>query len=173
MTLVLLATDKYALLFTVLATFVLMFKMMVNATMTGHYRFKTGGRPPEDVKFKKGRHHDFHGTATLQAASPEKQAAIAKAQESLDRHLRILSNDHENVPLGLLMAWASVLTIGDRSWAATFHQVAVLAFLVGRVGHAFAYAYAIQPARSWCWFLGVVSGLALGVNAVIGAIELL
>lgn len=169
MTTIPIASDATAILVTVIVTVVLHLKMFCNALMTGHYRFAAGGRPPEDQKLKPGiPKQDFHGAA---ASSSAQDDSVKAAKASLDRHLRILANDNENVLPGLFVVWASALTIGTRDWAATFHIVCAAVFGFSRVAHSLCYAYSKQPWRTVFWALAFVAAVAMGVNAIIGAVE--
>ncbi|KAJ3412718.1 hypothetical protein HDV05_000346 [Chytridiales sp. JEL 0842] len=81
------------------------------------------------------------------------------------RWQRILMNDLENIPIGLLVAWGSAFS----PKSVKTHIVLVMAFAALRCGHTWAYAKGVQPWRSLCWFGGVLSVAGLGLNGLLGA----
>lgn len=82
------------------------------------------------------------------------------------RWQRIVLNDLENIPLGLLVAWASLLS----PFNSQVHNVCILAFTISRIGHTVVYALELQPHRAIFWFVAVVSVFCLGLNGVAGVL---
>jgi glutathione S-transferase len=89
-----------------------------------------------------------------------------KAIEADLRWQRIVLNDLENIPLGLLLAWASLLS----SFNSQVHNICMIAFTLARIGHTVVYAREAQPHRAICWFVAVVSAFCLGLNGVLGVL---
>ena len=92
-----------------------------------------------------------------------------------DRAQRIVNNDAENIPYGLITAWASLMCIarakGDITALCTAHGVMVVVFAAMRIGHTIAYRYALSYARSLFWMLGVFSVIGMGINGVIATFK--
>ena len=57
------------------------------------------------------------------------------------RWARIVSNDMENIPLGLIAAWGSLLCCANPQ----AHVVLILLFTLARIGHTVCYAKALIP----------------------------
>jgi glutathione S-transferase len=90
-----------------------------------------------------------------------------KHKEADARWVRLIHNDLENLPLGLVVAWGSLLC----NPAAKIQSILLWVFCVGRVGHSFAYANAMQPARAYCWMAGVAGILGMGINGLVAALK--
>lgn len=88
-------------------------------------------------------------------------------QEKYHRWNRLVLNDFENIPFGLILAWSSYLAQGD----ATAQVVGLGLFTVGRYAHSVCYAYRLMPWRSYAFALGLAGSFTLGINAVYGAFE--
>ena len=82
------------------------------------------------------------------------------------RWIRLVSNDTENIPMGLIAAWGSLFCAYSQPW----HVGLLLAFTVARVGHTFAYANAKQPHRVFAYMVGVLATLGMCANGVAGAL---
>ena len=80
------------------------------------------------------------------------------------RWQRIVHNDLENVVVGLIMAWASLLSAYNPS----VHVWSVVVFTVSRLLHTYFYAYEMQPHRGIAWMGAVFAMLTLGANGVLG-----
>lgn len=115
---------------------------------------------------------------------------------SLDRAQRIVNNDQENIPYGLIAMWASALTLsaGKDSQPLT-HLILVILFTIARVAHTcvhprligllacllpaplthlprVTYAYKLSLLRTLSWSLGVLATIALFVNCIVSAFEM-
>lgn len=136
-------------------------KMNYSNMMTGKLRISSGGRPPEDMKlFPKSGVQNFSGDAKVFKST--KKETLAKA--NLTRALRIVANDLENIPIGLIVMWGSLLCC----YSVNAHMVCAAAFMVGRVGHTISYELELQPHRAMCWFVAMSASFLLAVNGVIG-----
>merc|ERR1712083_10318 len=82
-----------------------------------------------------------------------------------ERWRRIVMNDLENIPLGLIILWAS--PICNTNTAVT--AICSVMFMMARVAHTLLYAYSIQPFRSIAFGIASTSILAAAINLVIGS----
>jgi glutathione S-transferase len=167
-------------------TMLLFLKLFVSLSIQGGKRFKAGTRPPEDAQFGDAvtggvvQGGGFSGGPASPASAAEDPASRsstasepaeeAGAEEA--RWNRIIANDLENIPIGLVTAWASLLAAGasQRQACATAHNVCVLVFLVGRVGHTYCYAHKLQPARTYAWTLALLGVMAMAFNCFAASI---
>lgn len=101
------------------------------------------------------------------------QQGNKEAEMNADRWQRIVNNDLENIPIGLSVAWASLLTIillaptsSDHIYAQT---VLVVLFCTCRYLHTYAYFAKLSVFRSLTWFVGMLSVLALALNGTVAA----
>jgi uncharacterized MAPEG superfamily protein len=99
------------------------------------------------------------------------------------RWQRITQNDLENLPLGNVLMWASVVTIlymdlartadplssGESSSVVWLHGVACCLYLGGRIGHTICYANQLQPWRTMTFSVGFVGMLLLAISMVLAA----
>ncbi|KAJ1540167.1 hypothetical protein HK405_011804 [Cladochytrium tenue] len=83
------------------------------------------------------------------------------------RWQRIVSNDLENLPLGLIFAYASLRSPASHK----VHRAAWIVFVVSRILHTWAYVNKKQPHRAALWFAGISSSLALVINAAVGSLN--
>merc|ERR1719486_1342973 len=128
--------DRVVLRHTAIVTMALVAKFQFTNMMLGGARIKSGARPPEDRSlFPKAGAQDFSGAAKLakrESDGAEKANKARKAKDYEVRVARLVMNDLENIPLGLIVAWAGVLCRGSRKV-----QVAALwAFCLGRYAHS-------------------------------------
>eukprot|EP01080_Neovahlkampfia_damariscottae_P001401 gene1401-12021_t len=148
---------------TVISSFVLFLKFFLTTGIQGGKRFQGGSRPPEDEQLSlnpKGRTQNF---GMKKDATDEK---TLKRQEEDARWQRIVLNDLESIPYGIIFSWISLLS----PFSTKVHNIAVIAYTVARIFHTYSYAHSLQPHRAIGWFTGVVSIFALGVNAVVGVL---
>ncbi|KAJ3140037.1 hypothetical protein HK101_003588 [Irineochytrium annulatum] len=154
---------------TAIATAVLVGKFFVTLIIQGGKRFAGGSRPPEDeVKLahihkalaKNGVSQTF-GTA---APSAEEDARVTKARMADIRWDRIVRNDIENIPLGLIVASA----FSESAANPLVHVALVLTFALARTAHTYAYAHELQPHRARFWFLGWIAVTGMVINGVAG-----
>jgi len=84
--------------------------------------------------------------------------------ESETRWNRIVTNDLENLPLGVLMAILTMLIAAHP----IAHVVFFAIFAFARTIHTIAFARAAQPWRTIFYFVGVLGILGMGINGIVG-----
>ncbi|KAF0683277.1 Aste57867_24709 [Aphanomyces stellatus] len=147
-------------------TGVLAIKLYATLFIQGGKRFAAGTRPPEDQGISDRRHGGKAQTFGL-AKTDEKddtKTAPAEAIQADIRWERIVRNDLENIPIGLLVAWGAVNSGGN----AIVNSAAIGSFTFFRVLHTYAYAHERQPHRALFWFGGVLSVVVLVGNSTHG-----
>jgi uncharacterized membrane protein YecN with MAPEG domain len=96
-----------------------------------------------------------------------------KADENLDRWLRVTSNDIENNILGLIALFANLFVLWFSNalpgGAWIVHVVFAALFVTGRVGHSLTYAFALSYARSAFYFLALISIYVFMIQAIVVA----
>ncbi|KAF0711745.1 Aste57867_5105 [Aphanomyces stellatus] len=139
-------------------TVVLYLKHAVTGFLSAKAKFAAGTRAPEDAT---DGTQNFGVTRYEGHDVEEKNAAKITEQ----RWNRIAMNDLENIPLGLIMAWAAVACGGD----ATTVAVATIVFTIARIGHTVAYARALSQARGLAYLVGSVAIFVLAGAGLAGA----
>lgn len=91
-------------------------------------------------------------------------AKLKKAREVDIRWQRIVGNDVECIPLGLIIAWASLLS----PFSAKVHCGLIITFAVSRALHSLTYALELQPHRALCWMVSIFSIIFMAANGVGG-----
>lgn len=88
---------------------------------------------------------------------------VVKTDDPDLRWHKILMNDHEHIPLGLLMAWISALFYQD----VNLHIFLVLVFTLSRLIHTYCLAFSVKSFRTTsvatghiCVWLMCLNGLA-------------
>lgn len=170
--------DEIVLKHTAFVTLALLLKFQGANLLLGASRIKSGSRPPEDAKlFARAGPQDFDGTAKLTEREKQNKTdggderaldRIRKAKSAEVRTARLVMNDLENIPLGLIVAWMGVLCGGNQY----VHLSSLWAFCLGRCGHTYAYHHAIQPMRAICFLVGIVATFVLAGNAVFAVTSL-
>ncbi|KAI8820373.1 uncharacterized protein EV422DRAFT_68085 [Fimicolochytrium jonesii] len=165
------AIDTQAFAATSLATTVLLVKFLMTVGIQGGHRFKAGSRPPEDAKLGLA---SKIGKGVVQnygvgEADKNDDPKVKKAKMDSLRWNRIVMNDLENIPFGLIAAWSSLLA----PFSAKVHTVLVLGFAAARVFHTIVYAKELQPHRGAAWGAGWVFIFGLAANGLLGALSLL
>ncbi|OQR88553.1 hypothetical protein THRCLA_10247 [Thraustotheca clavata] len=157
-------------------TGVLAIKFYASTFIQGGKRFAAGTRPPEDQSLslnKKNQKQSF-GVRDPNAKDeddentkkPVRVQPPARAIEEDLRWERLVRNDLENIPIGLLISWAAVNSGGNP----LVNSGAIIVFTVSRVAHTIAYAKGVQPHRAIAWTAGVLSTLVLVGNSIHGII---
>eukprot|EP00996_Jenningsia_fusiforme_P004817 NODE_5686_length_649_cov_23.811667_g5299_i0.p1 GENE.NODE_5686_length_649_cov_23.811667_g5299_i0~~NODE_5686_length_649_cov_23.811667_g5299_i0.p1 ORF type:complete len:157 (+),score=32.40 NODE_5686_length_649_cov_23.811667_g5299_i0:70-540(+) len=141
---------------TMIATAFTTLKLLGTFMMQGRVRFLAGARPPEDGKLQ-----PKYGVQSFGAQKGDK---VTPEQETEMRWTRIVSNDLENIPLGLIIMWATMLT------AKNSNVQIVLAglFAISRFLHTISYAKSLQPHRALAWLGGTIAILGMLVNGLAG-----
>ena len=154
---------------TSIATSLLMVKVLGTVGIQGSVRFKTGFRPPEDSGLIPGSQNagQNYGKATA-AASADASEKELKGLARETRWVRIVQNDMENIPIGMIVMWGAALT----PWSPVVHATAAGTFCAARYAHTVAYAKKMQPQRAIAWATGVIAVLTLGINGLVGAMML-
>merc|ERR1711976_695311 len=156
---------------TVIVVFLTFVKFFLTATVQGKKRFASGGRPPEDEIYKAVGLGADAPPPTFGAEPPAGEDLGIDAQAKLEetRWNRIVANDLENLPLGVAVAIVAVIVVPKSTVATLIHCIAVVAFLLLRIGHTVCYAYALQPWRTLCYLGGQAAIFVTGINACIAA----
>jgi uncharacterized MAPEG superfamily protein len=92
----------------------------------------------------------------------ERQAASRAAE----RWTSIVQNEVENMPLGLIAAWSSLL-FGTNN---PLHVALVTGFTVSRFAHSYFYATRAEPYRTMTWMVSMLSTLGLLANGLSGVL---
>lgn len=147
-------------------TSVLYIKLLAVINVQGMKTFAAGGRPPEDAKLSIAK--NFQGVTQnyglVQAT--EEDAKLTQAKLVEQRWRRIVANDIESIPLGLLVFAAGVLTDANEAALVT----AMVAFTVLRCLHSYAYAHEKQPHRVLAWAGGHLAVMLGVVNVIISVV---
>jgi len=153
--------DTFAKQATMILTMVIIVKYIVTVSIQGRKRFATGTRPPEDQKLI-GSGVNV-GTSYVQ---PQIQAVDNNntALEEDIRWQRIVANDLESLPFGMIVAVLSLLSAANKNAHIALYTI----FVVSRVLHTIAYARAAQPWRTIWWTLGWLGVFGMGINGIIG-----
>jgi glutathione S-transferase len=142
----------------------LFFKFFVTIMIQGKQRFAAGSRPPEDIMIEnlaRGTKQSFGIEST--GAEEEKMKKYKMLDE---RWKRIVLNDLENIPLGLLVATISILAGGN----AFVNSAALVVFTVARIAHTISYAKELQPHRAICWGTAVSAVFMMALNGSISSL---
>ena len=130
-----------------LASGILWLKYQITCIIQARKGMAAGKRAPEDL-----------------AEGADKSPDQGK-QESLQRWTKIVQNDLETIPIGLLMNWGSLLCNPNPC----IHLGLNATFVLGRLGHSVSYAYAKMPHRAIAYMLGVFATMGFVINGVIGS----
>ena len=149
------------------ATLCLTLKWYLTLMLQGKSRVKAGSRPPEDMALFGARGGKQSLDGSQKFAGQENGAKARHCKEAELRWLRIVSNDIENIPIGLLLMWAGTIAAGSP----LVHTAAIALFCCSRVAHTIAYALKLQPHRALAWFGGVVGNVVMAVNILVGAMQ--
>eukprot|EP01098_Paradermamoeba_levis_P008581 TRINITY_DN3555_c0_g1_i3.p1 TRINITY_DN3555_c0_g1~~TRINITY_DN3555_c0_g1_i3.p1 ORF type:complete len:187 (-),score=61.69 TRINITY_DN3555_c0_g1_i3:27-515(-) len=156
--------DPWAHKLTMIATVALFFKFLFTALAQGSKRFNSGTRPPEDNKLSLAKGKPQH-----YGLDNNKDAADARTKKAIItdiRWQRIVLNDLENIPLGLIVAWGALFSASSPF----LHGVLVIVFAISRTLHTVSYANELQPHRAIAWAGAVLSVIGLAVNGLVGVL---
>jgi uncharacterized MAPEG superfamily protein len=84
------------------------------------------------------------------------------------RAIRSAANDHENIPITLILSWGSLLCSPNTA----VHIAALSVFTAARTGFTVSYMKGLQPARTIFWGLGFAGTFTIAVNGLIGALRM-
>ncbi|CAE7315387.1 unnamed protein product [Symbiodinium sp. CCMP2592] len=103
-------------------------------------------------------------------------------QEDVDRATaagRIVQNDIENIPFGLIFIWGAALCIlcvrssmKDASGLCTAHIVLSGIFATARVAHSIVYILGLSLPRGGIFMLGTSSLFGLGILSIVAAFDI-
>lgn len=155
---------------------ILTVKFYISTMIQGGKRFAAGTRPPEDQILTnlnpKNQKQSFGVRQETEAKTDDdsktkKPLNLTPSDRAIEADLRwerLVRNDLENIPIGLLSAWAAVNSGGNP----VVNSAAIVIFTVGRIAHTFAYANGLQPHRAYAWMAGVFGTLMLIGNSIAG-----
>ena len=84
-----------------------------------------------------------------------------------ERWRRIVMNDLENIPIGLIILWVNPLCEAN----GIVTSICAIVFVTCRILHTILYAYSLQPFRSIAFTIGVLSIFAASINLIIGSLN--
>lgn len=90
---------------------------------------------------------------------------IKKYQEEDKRWIRLIQNDIESIPIGLIIIWCSIFC----SCNVLIHSLSIWIYVLCRIIHTISYAYAIQPYRAISWLVGITMMISMLLNSCISA----
>ena len=126
-----------------------------------HARGCVARRAEDTAMLPKAGKQSFDGVAKWEGREEDDAAIKYRSLEA--RWVRIISNDVENIPIGLMVAWGSLLCHFDHR----IHIVAVSLFMVARITHTVAFVRSMQPLRSWAFFGGLAAVFAMALNSAV------
>lgn len=145
---------------------VLYAKFFITTTIQGGKTFRAGARPPEDAKLSLAKRFKAKQTYGLEPADAKDEKLI-KAREAEVRWRRIILNDLETIPIGMLVFGAGVLTEAN----ATVHLGAMATFTAMRCLHTYVYANQMQPHRALAWFGAHFAVMAGAANVIVSLLN--
>lgn len=97
--------------------------------------------------------------------------AVSEADKQNDmRWRRIVANDLENIPLGLIVLWtAAMATSAKGSDGGVGVMVLTILFTIARFVYTFCFVKALQPWRTVAWMTGVLSVVVAACLGVVVA----
>ncbi|CAK4067023.1 unnamed protein product [Aphanomyces euteiches] len=142
-----------------LCTLVLYVKFIVCLFIQGSSKFTAGTRAPEDMAFARANPNQ---QAFTTATDP---AELQAAKDNENRWNRIVGNDMENLPFGILLAWVSIIAGGNGTATSVFFIV----FTICRIIHSVAFAKGVFLPRTAAWQIALLCNIGLAITAVVGA----
>ena len=82
---------------------------------------------------------------------------------------RILINDLENIPIALIVFWASVIVSG-KEWNQYITTISMGLFMFFRSTHTISYANSLQPYRSLSYLFSKICTAVAAVNLVVSVL---
>ncbi|EWM23396.1 Membrane associated eicosanoid/glutathione metabolism-like domain protein [Nannochloropsis gaditana] len=130
----------------VTCTGLLYLKHVWTLTMQGGAAIKSGNRIDEDY-------------SKLGLNRPLEVSDVDRQQDA--RWRRIVANDLENIPLGLIVLWSAALASSAKESEGGIGVIVLtIVFTVARFAYTACYVFALQPWRTVAWTLGVLSVVA-------------
>eukprot|EP01060_Flectonema_neradi_P034172 TRINITY_DN5923_c0_g1_i1.p1 TRINITY_DN5923_c0_g1~~TRINITY_DN5923_c0_g1_i1.p1 ORF type:complete len:180 (+),score=41.49 TRINITY_DN5923_c0_g1_i1:59-541(+) len=128
----------------------------------GKSKFPAGERPPEDEMLSLAKKSKKEGIRQTFGTADNEKTKDAKLK--VVRWQRVMQNALQNIPLGLAVAWSSMLTASNNSWFPNFF----IGFAVCRWAHTITYVMEKQPHRALAWLGGwicLIGMLVLGIKS--------
>jgi len=144
-----LSVSETSLQVAAVSTAILFTKVFCANAYLGWIKFQTGTRPAEDGK---AYGNVIGNGAEVQGKTNKSQLGEAD-QDSLSRAERIVGNDLENIPLGLILIWAALICNDSEE----LFQGTTIAFVLGRVGHSISYGCALSYLRTTFYVIGLIA----------------
>eukprot|EP00299_Pterocystis_sp_00344_P012265 c5862_g1_i1.p1 GENE.c5862_g1_i1~~c5862_g1_i1.p1 ORF type:complete len:180 (+),score=24.16 c5862_g1_i1:35-574(+) len=173
--------DLHALQATAVSTAVLLVTHLGCIFRQGSARVKAGSRPPEDGPMFGNSKQNFTGRQDTDKPHIKERLEVSsplppKPEDDMhefflqnsERYNRLVMNNLENILIGLIVAWGTLLCAKD----ANTHVWLVLILAVSRFFYAFAYAFALQPHRTICWLVALLAIIGMMVNGLVGVFSL-
>ncbi|RQM23696.1 hypothetical protein B5M09_003081 [Aphanomyces astaci] len=149
----------------IISTLVLYVKYLVATLIGARKRELAGLRAPEDTPDQK---QNFGLVVdSVEDGQQSKEATQQAALLDERRWSRITANDLENIPLGLIVVWASILSGGDTD----INGISIIVFTGVRILHTVFYALAWSKPRSVAYMVGVAAILVMAVAGIVGAFK--
>jgi uncharacterized membrane protein YecN with MAPEG domain len=145
-----------------LCTVILYFKYLAVLFIQGSKKFKSGSRAPEDIAPSVIQTNQPQTFGLTPADPQSEEYKQAKAEEI--RWQRILGNDMECIPFGVIMAWVSLWMGNPMITSITFGI-----FTAARITHTVAFAKGIFIPRTLAWQLSIVCTIVMAINGLVGA----
>eukprot|EP00484_Ammonia_sp_Unknown_P028551 CAMPEP_0197036038 /NCGR_PEP_ID=MMETSP1384-20130603/13659_1 /TAXON_ID=29189 /ORGANISM="Ammonia sp." /LENGTH=179 /DNA_ID=CAMNT_0042466165 /DNA_START=31 /DNA_END=570 /DNA_ORIENTATION=+ len=162
------------------ATAILFFKMVITLAKQG----AAAPRPPEDKalgaaaddELQRLTESDDEDATDREAQQPARSRDDADRPKTRrqrrrfnkkERWRRIVMNDLENIPIGLIILWVNLIC--DANGVVT--SVCTILFVFCRIMHTVLYAYSLQPWRSVAYTTGIIAIVAASINLIIGALN--
>ncbi|RHY24221.1 hypothetical protein DYB32_008932 [Aphanomyces invadans] len=149
----------------IIATLVLYVKYVVATLIGANKKELAGLRAPEDTPDQKQNFGLVVDAVEDGQGSKQQNHQAALLVEK--RWSRIVANDLENIPLGLIVVWASILSGGDTN----VNGISIIVFAAVRVLHTIFYAMAWSKPRSIAYLVGVAAVLVMAVAGIVGAFK--
>ena len=148
-----------------IASVALYLKFFGTVLIQGGTKFSTGSRAPEDSPFgKKGTSQSFG----LKTRVDQDDKKLIERMEKEMRWNRIVGNDLESLPFGLVTAWSACFAC----YSPVGHAVAVSLYVLSRYAHTLSYSYAKQPHRFLSYATSAGCIMFMGFNVLAGAFKL-
>ncbi|RLN59637.1 hypothetical protein BBJ29_002228 [Phytophthora kernoviae] len=130
-------------------------KFLACTWIQGGKTFRSGSRPPEDMKLNLTKIKQDYGLTQTDDEN------VLKAREVEHRWRRVIANDLESIPFALFVFGGGILAGSNP----VVHTGAMVVYTAARCLHTYVYLNAMQPHRAICWSVGVAATLVGVGNA--------
>jgi len=121
---------------TIILSLILFCKVIFSNLKLGLAKKNAGARAPEDRQ-------------------ADESDVSEDAVKTLDRARRITSNDQENIPYVMVLAWGAIIIQVDNPSYFRWHIALYTAFVAARILHTIAYSFGLSLFRSTVFFGGI------------------